>query len=141
MPKCQYLYFCTSKASKVSTSSTKSRTTSSQRNWVYESVGFSLCRICQHMSAYVPSAYIRQPRNWVYESVGFSLCRIPQHMSAYVPSAYVSLGTGCMKASASRCVAYLSICQHTYRQHTSAYASIRQPRNLSLRLKPHPEHT
>ncbi len=94
----------------MSTSSTKSRTTSSQRNWVYESVGFSLCRTCQHMSAYV--------------SIRTFSTR--QHTSAYV-----SLGTGCMKASVFRCVAYLSKRQHSsaYRQHTSAYASIRQPRN------------
>ncbi len=78
-------------------------------------------------------------------------------MSAYVSirtfstrqhtSAHVSLGTGCMKASVFRCVAYLSIRHHSsaYRQHTSAYVSICQPvnwvyerkRQLVVSLLPH----
>jgi hypothetical protein len=114
-------YFCTSKASKLSTCSMPIVLT------YLLSPGRST-NTCQHTSAYVSilqhtSAYVS----------------IRQHASAYVSirqhtSAYVSIR--------QQTSAYVSIRQHTsacvsIRQHTSAYVSIRQHTSADVSIRQH----
>jgi hypothetical protein len=108
--RCQYVYFCTSEASKPSTFGVLSDIHS-----------HGVCSIRQHTSAWQhTSAYVSMA---AYVS-------IRQHTSAYISmAAYVSIRQH--TSAWQHMSAYVSICQHTsayvsIRQHTSAYVSIRQ---------------
>jgi hypothetical protein len=129
--RCQYLYFCTSEASKLSTCHHQALCVStllpSRTNCMIH------VSIRQHTSAYVSK---RQHTVCLHT---VSACVSIRHTSACVSirqhntSAYVSI-----RQHTSACVsirqhtsAYVSIRQHTsayvsIRQHTSAYVSIRQ---------------
>ncbi len=104
----QYLYFCTSKASKVGTLSSRvSRSTLSTVCWSVEERA-ACVGLVQHSSGLVQ------------HSSG-----LVQHSSAYVRSVEESaVCIGLVQHSS----AYVSI-----RQHTSAYVSIRQHTSVSIR--------
>ncbi len=99
---CQYLYFCTSKASKLSTAVSSEQRDRQQHTSAYVSIR-------QHTSAYVS---IRQHTS-AYASIRQQLSTaVSSRRSGIVNSEYV------IRQHTS---AYVSI-----RQHTSAYVSIRQ---------------
>ena len=86
---CQYVYFCTSKASKVTDLEHKV-----SHDVLPEELGVRKRRLLAvaHMSAYVSIQY-----------VSIHTVSIRQHTYRQHTSAYVSIGTGCMKASSASC--------------------------------------
>jgi hypothetical protein len=113
---CQYLYFCTSKASKLKRSrwfslpAARGAAAFLLSTLASAYVSIRQHRIRQHTSAYV-SVLAKHTR----------IC-ICQHTSAYVRIAYVSIRQrSCQAHSHLHMSAYVSVHQNRIRQHTSAY--------------------
>jgi hypothetical protein len=125
---CRYLYFSTSKASKVSCKLSTPRSLATARRRAVRQHTSAYVGIRRHTSAYVG---IRQHTS--------AFVSIRQHTSAYVgirrhTSAYVGIRR--------HTSAYVGIRQHTsayvgIRQHTSAYVSIRQHTSAYVSIRRH----
>jgi hypothetical protein len=161
LSRCQYLYFCTSKASKLKRSrwfslpaargaaafllSTLASAYVSirqhhirQHTSAYVSVLAKHTRICicQHTSAYVRIAYVRAYVSVLAKHTRICIC---QHMSAFVRIAYVSIrqhtSAYVLNALVPGGLPSRTHAPRRIHQHTPAYVSIRQhtPAYVSIR--------